>query len=225
MVPALSRLLSEPDRYRSAYLRVVPIVLLVALPGVAMATALADTIIPMAFGSQWRGSSGIFRALGFAGLLQPLNNPAGWLFISQGRSTEFMRWGIFAAVTSVTAFVIGLPFGALGVATAYAVSEYLRTPFLWTYIGSKGPLSTRHILRAAAPFVLGGHFSLAGVWALGQCLPIDSMLAVAGCCALSYGLTVGIAVLFPSGRETLKSALSLIPLGLLRSTFRASKFP
>jgi PST family polysaccharide transporter len=211
MVPALSRLKDEPDRYRSAYLRVMPLILLVALPGVAFAIAMSDVLIPFVLGEQWRQSSSIFLALGFAGLLQPLNNPAGWLFISQGRSGDFMRWGIIAAVTSVLAFIAGLPYGVLGVAIAYAISEYLKTPFLWLYIGKTGPLRASHILRAATPFVLGAHLALAAIWFVKPLLPQQPIVAMAGAVVLSYLITIVTALAFASGREALLEALKLLP--------------
>jgi PST family polysaccharide transporter len=211
MVPALSRLKDEPDRYRSAYLRVMPLILLVALPGVAFAAAMSDTLIPFVLGEQWRGSAPIFLALGFAGLLQPLNNPAGWLFVSQGRSGDFMRWGIVTAITSVLAFAIGLPYGALGVAVAYAISEYLRTPFLWLYVGKTGPLRASHVLHAALPFVLGAHLAFGLIWLAKPMLQAPPVVALAAGAALSYAATILAALAFGAGREALREALRLIP--------------
>ncbi|TCU14803.1 lipopolysaccharide biosynthesis protein [Rhizobium sullae] len=223
MVPALSRLNGEPDRYRSAYLRVMRLMLLVALPGVATAVAMSDILIPFFLGEQWRESSDIFRALGFAGLLQPLNNPAGWLFISQGRSGDFMRWGIVTAVTSAVAFVIGLPYGALGVAVAYAASEYLRTPFLWIYVGRKGPLRVGDMFRAATPFVLGAHLALAAVWFAKPSLPHQETLAIIAAAILSYLVAIVAALLFPSGRETLREGLTLLSTRLTKPVGRQVK--
>lgn len=210
MVPALSRMVDEPDRYRHAYLRVAPILLLVTLPGVAMAVALADVLVPFALGQRWAGSARIFQALGFAGLLQPLNNPAGWLFISQGRSGEFMRWGIVTAVTSVAAFVAGLPYGAFGVAVAYAASEYLRTPFLWLYVGRRGPVRAGDMARAALPFVAGAHLAVAVLWALRPQLPQAPLPALTLGTALSYALVAGFAALSEPGRRTLGECLRLL---------------
>lgn len=211
MVPALSRLANEPDRYRSAYLRVLPLMLIVALPGVGAAIATADVLIPFVLGEQWRESAVIFMALGFAGLLQPVNNPAGWLFISQGRSGDFMRWGIVTAVTSALAFVIGLPYGALGVAVVYSLSEYVRTPLLWIYVGRKGPLGLKDVLCAAGPFVLGSHCALLVLWFSRPVLPNQPILAIAAVAALSYAVTIVIAMLFPFGRQTLREAIKLVP--------------
>lgn len=210
MVPALSRMTDEPHRYRHAYLRVAPILLLVTLPGVAVAVALADVLVPFALGQQWAGSAAIFQALGFAGLLQPLNNPAGWLFISQGRSVEFMRWGIVTAVTSITAFVIGLPYGAYGVALAYAASEYLRTPFLWLYVGRRGPVRAGDIARAAFPFVVGAHLAIALLWVARPYLPEAPVAALVLGTLLSYSLVIAFAVLFEPSRRTLGEFLRLL---------------
>lgn len=218
MVPALSRLAAEPDRYRSAYLRVMPLMLVVALPGVAAAIAIADMLIPFVLGEQWRQSSDIFRALGFAGLLQPLNNPAGWLFISQGRSGEFMRWGIVTAVTSALAFVIGLPHGALGVAVLYAASEYARTPLLWLYVCRKGPLRVADVVRAAMPFVLGSHAAVAGVWLARPFLTDHTVLAILTAAILSYAITLAVVLLFPFGRGTVRDAVGLLPKRMIKPT-------
>lgn len=210
MIPALSRMNDQPDRYRHAYLRVAPILLFVCLPGVAFAVAMADVLVPVALGQQWSGSAPIFQALGFAGLLQPLNNPSGWLFISQGRSMDAMRWGIVTAVTSIVAFVIGLPYGAFGVALAYAISEYLRTPFLWLYVGRRGPVGAADMARASAPFVIGGHLAIGLLWAVRSALPAEPVAALLLTAVLSYAFVGCFAGLFPAGRRTLQECWGLL---------------
>ncbi|MGR3249504.1 MAG: lipopolysaccharide biosynthesis protein [Paracoccus sp. (in: a-proteobacteria)] len=218
MVPALSRMGSEPERYRRAYLRVAPLLLFVALPGVAVAIAMADLLIPLALGQQWQDSAMIFQALGFAGLLQPLNSPAGWLFISQGRSMDFMRWGIFGAATTSVAFVIGLPFGAAGVALAYAIHEYLRTPLLWLYVGRTGPVQARHVLRATLPFVMGAHVAVGAVMLLAPHLPANPVAALLLATLASYGIVAGVGALFAAGRDTLAEIWTLASKALSSRT-------
>lgn len=221
MVPALSRIIEDPDRYRRVYLRVVPMLLFVALPGVAVAIATADILIPLALGEKWQGTVVIFQALGFAGLLQPLNNPSGWLFISQGRSMDFMRWGIFSAATTAVALLIGLPYGAFGVAMAYAASEYVRTPLLWLYIGRKGPVQARHVLGSALPFMLGAHFSVAIIWVTKPYFPESSVAALVIATVLSYTIVGSVAALFPAGRATLAELCDLTRRSLFSRVLRA----
>ncbi len=216
MVPALSRMQEEPGRYRSAFLRVLGLAMLVTMPGIAAATALADVLIPFALGEQWRGAVPIFMALGFAGLLQPLNNPAGWLFISQGRSTDYMLWGFATAAIATVAFVAGLPYGAVGVAIAVSVSDYLRTPVLWWFVCRSGPVRVGDMIAAAGPKVLAGLLALAAVWLARPLLPGAPLPALLCGAALSYVLFVALIALFPSGRATLGEALRLAGGGVRR---------
>jgi PST family polysaccharide transporter len=210
MVPALSRMNGEPDRYRNAYLRVAPLLLFISIPGVAVAIALADVLIPLALGEQWRGSAAIFQFLGFAGLLQPLNTPAGWLFVSQGRSMEFMRWGILSVFTTGAAILIGLPYGAVGVALGLAIHEYLRTPLLWMYVGKKGPVKAGHLFGATMPFLLGGHVSLAVLWLFRSHLPNDPVIALIVATVSSYIIAITVAVFFANGRKTLAEVWKMV---------------
>jgi PST family polysaccharide transporter len=218
MIPALSRLKNDPDRYRRAFLRVIPLLLLVALPGVSFLAAMADIAVPLALGDQWRDSAPIFTALAFAGLLQPLNSPAGWLFISQGRSGEFMQWGAIAAVTSIIAFAVGLPYGALGVAITYALSEYLRTPILWFMIGRRGAITAYDILAVASPIVLGAHIAIGMLWFVRPVLPNNAITAIFVAACTSYLVTVLVAILFAKCRNAIRQGLATaISLYLRRS--------
>jgi polysaccharide transporter, PST family len=225
MVPALSRITSEPDRYRTAYLRVLRLTLLVTLPGVAWGTAMADTLIPLALGSQWAGSAPIFAALGFAGLVQPLNNPAGWLFISQGRGREYAIWGIWTAAFAIAAFGVGIFYGAVGVAVAYSISEYMKTPILWWYIGRKGPVRTRDIVTQTGPLLLGAHVAIVAVWFGRDLLPGMPIAALGLALLLSYAIATAVAALFGGGRAALADAADLVLRYLQRSSTATTHRP
>ena len=209
MVPALSRMLDEPNRYRYAYLRVLNLSLILILPGVAWATASADILIPFVLGPQWHESAPIFTALGFAGLIQPLNNPAGWLFISQGRSTHYMIWGFITAVFAISAFAIGIWWGALGVAIAYAISEYLKTVPLWLYISRKGPVKALDVAKSAGPLILAGHVSVAILMVLRELNNHPPVLSLGIGLAISYTVAIAVILPFRTGRDTLKEALNV----------------
>ncbi len=209
MIPALSRMMDEPDRYRHAYLKVLNLSLLLILPGVAWATATAGSLIPFMLGEQWHASAPIFMALGFAGLVQPLNNPAGWLFISQGRSTEYMIWGFITAGFAITAFACGLYWGALGVAIAYAISEYLKTVPLWRYISRRGPVRSRDIFETCGPLMLAGHLCLGAVWLLRNQFGNSTPTMLLANLALSYGVFMLILLASKPGRATLREAATL----------------
>lgn len=114
-----------------------------------------------------------------------------------------MLWGIFGAVTMTMAVIIGLPYGAFGVALAYVILEYLRTPLLWLYVGRTGAIEAKHILRVASPFVVGAHVAVALLWFLQSRLPGGSVVTLIIATILSYLIVTAIASLFAAGRETL----------------------
>lgn len=216
MIPALSRMVSQPDRYRHAFFRVLNLSLLLTLPGVAFAVAMADVLIPFVLGEQWRPSAPIFMALGFAGLVQPLNNPAGWLFISQGRSTEFMYWGLAGAAIAGVAFVLGLQWGALGVAVAYAISEYLKTPLLWLYMSRRGAIRATDVLLMCGPSVVAAHVALLIVYLTHNITANLGTVGLLLAVLLSYIVFTIILMAFPQGRATMIEAWALLTSPLSR---------
>jgi PST family polysaccharide transporter len=164
----------------------------------------------MALGAQWSESAKIFQALGFAGLLQAANNPTGWLFISQGRSGDMMKWGVVSSSTVILAFLIGLPYGATGVAFAYAIGEYLRTLPLWFYIGRRGPITAKNLITSLGPFLVAAHIALFATWLvhmMAPASPLGTLLLSAGVCGLTH---ITIALIFPSSRSVIKEVVLML---------------
>lgn len=150
-LPALARLREDPDRYREAYLRVVRVLTSATSPLMGFAAVNATWVVAILLGPGWDEAARILTWLALAGIVQPLSNSTGWLFVTQGRLGEQVRWSVVSAVLAVTSFVVGLPFGAVGVAAAYALSGLaIRFPLLMRWIGRRGPVSTSDLLRVFA---------------------------------------------------------------------------
>jgi O-antigen/teichoic acid export membrane protein len=152
-VPALSRLQDDMDRYRRYYLRAISLMAFVTMPGVAFLIVMSRQVVLVALGPQWAEAGRIFMILAIAGLGRPLANSANWLFISQGRSGEMFKWGVIWSSIMLVAFVTGLQWGAIGVAVCYSASNWAAAPFLYWYVGRKGPVNARHIWTTILPFL------------------------------------------------------------------------
>jgi PST family polysaccharide transporter len=216
MLPVLSQMNGDPDRYRYAFLRALSQVLLMTLPGIAFLVGTSKTIIPILLGYQWADAAPIFAALGMASFVQVLNNPSGWLFMSQGRTREYMYWGLFGSVTAIISFVVGLPYGVVGVAVAYAASEYVRTPILWWYIGRSGPVRARDIVEQSFPHYVGAAASLIAVLLVQPLLPQSKFLLLGLSLVISYSASLVGIILFGRGRDTLAESMTLIKQVLRR---------
>ena len=207
MVPVLSRLATKPEEYCRIYLKTMGQLTLATWPGIIWAITLNDTLVSTLLGKQWTDSAAIFEPLAIAGLVQVVNTSIGYLCISQGRSGEFARLSFIGAVIDVAAFVIGLPYGAIGVATSYAVSEYVRTPFFWWYVTRRGPIRPHDLVRTILPQTAS---ALAAGVVLLACRKLTQMppifLLTSGL-ALSYAVSALTMSMSPAGRETLKHTL------------------
>ena len=74
-VPALSRLADSPERYRSAYLKILEKIAMITMPGVVFMIATSDWLVLFLLGPQWREAGRIFMLLGVAAIIQPVTGP------------------------------------------------------------------------------------------------------------------------------------------------------
>jgi PST family polysaccharide transporter len=204
-IPALSRLNDSPERYRRAYLRIIEKIAVLTMPAIGLLIGTADWVVLVVLGPQWTEAGHIFAALGVAALIQPITNTTGWLFISQARTPDMFRYGLVASTIIVTAIIVGLPWGAFGVAAVYAlVWVTIITPMLFYWVGRKGPVRPRDFYITVAP-------------AFGTALGVIAALLlfrrsgvvvnpIAGLAA-SFGIACAVALLIlyaiPAGRRAL----------------------
>jgi PST family polysaccharide transporter len=211
-LPTLSRLQKQGERYRTTYLRALRLLVVLTMPLVAYLIVMAPELILVVLGDQWVHAARIFQVLGLAAITQPLGNSTGWLFISQDRTGDMLRWGFFGAGTAVIAFVAGLPWGAFGVAAAYAGSSVVvRTPALLWYVGRRGPVRTRDFYAATAPFLFSGLCTAAALLGARRLFPIGTpILALVAYAPVGIVVAVVALVPFASARATLRDAWAVL---------------
>jgi len=146
MLPALSRLQSDPERYRLAYLRAISVVISVTFPIVGFFWVASDNLILLLLGDKWLGAIPIFNALIPAAFISALNVTTGWVFLSQGTTNRQLKWTLFAAPLHVLFMFLGLHWGAVGVAWGVSISFCLvRIPYyIFTFKGT--PILLRDVL-------------------------------------------------------------------------------
>ncbi|MEJ6395917.1 lipopolysaccharide biosynthesis protein [Gymnodinialimonas sp. 2305UL16-5] len=216
MVPVLSRMQDEPNRYAHAFFRVFGLMQLAILPGVAAATAMADTAVPFLLGAQWAQAAPIFAALGIAGLSQPLANPTGWLFISQGRTTEMAWWGLASALVSCAAFAWGVQYGVVEMALAYACVSVAKLIPLWLLICRKGPIRRDSIRTRILPIFVAGVTTFGAILLVQDSLPGPAPVKLLSGAALCYAVFAACLALTPHGRQILTELRDLIGKALNR---------
>ena len=150
-IPALSRLVDSPDRYRRAYLRIIEKLAMVTMPVVAFMIATSDWLVLLLLGPQWRDTGQIFMLLGIAAIVQPVTKTSWWLLSTQGRTRDIFHWGIIGGSLAVISIIAGMPWGAMGVAASYAITDLcLSTPLLFWFVGRRGPIRSGDFYRTLA---------------------------------------------------------------------------
>src|SRR5688572_7725998 len=93
-VPALSRLVDSPERYRRAYLNIIEKLAMITMPGMVFMTVTSDWLVLFLLGPQWVTTGRIFMLLGIAAVIQPVSRTCWWLFATQGRARDMFRWSL-----------------------------------------------------------------------------------------------------------------------------------
>ena len=218
-VPALSRLTDSPDRYRAAYLKILEKIAMVTMPAVAFMIATSDWLVVFLLGAQWRESGRIFMLLGVAAIVQPISRSALWLFTTQGRSREMFKWGVISAVIAIVSIVLGLPWGAMGVAASYAVTDLcLSTPLLFWYVGRKGPVRAGDLYRTVTPAACAALCSLGVLIFSRQWLEVFQHLGIR--LGIAFTITVAFSLMvlavLPAGRLAMRNSKEMLVMLLKR---------
>jgi PST family polysaccharide transporter len=162
---ALSRVRSDPPRFRSYFLKGYSLVLALTIPITIAVALFAPDIIAVVLGPKWRQSAQIFRDLAPTILVFALINPIGWLLFSLGMIGRSLRVAMVFAPLVITGYVLGLSHGPQGVALAYSSVMLLwAVPHIaWCLHGTA--ISLRDIaLTASRPLVSG---AMAGLVSFG----------------------------------------------------------
>ncbi len=210
-ISALSRVNDDPQRYRKAYTDLLAKVCLITMPMVAFMMGAADWFVVLLLGPEWASAATLFTLLGISGLTDTAANTTGWLFSSQGRAKEQFRWGFISTFLTISAILIGLPWGASGVALSYGLSGLLiRSPLLFWYVGRTGVIRTRDIYLTVAPFFTAALAVLGTLLLLRESGVITSpLVGVLAAMGITAAVTLGVLMLIPSGRAQIMDIRSL----------------
>jgi O-antigen/teichoic acid export membrane protein len=217
VVPVLSRLKNDREQYVSTYLNLMRVVMLACVPLVTCLLVSREWVVAILLGPRWHAVTDIFLALGFAALVQPINASAGWLMLSQGRSTEVFRWGVLSGFITVGGILIGLPWGSLAVASAYSLTNVLLiTPLLWWFCCRSGYVRMSHLVEVSLPVwlcsaIAGVSFEVLSNLVAPQFFKqLQPWAGLVIACIWVIGWTGVLLLLHPRGRIFLTTALKLL---------------
>lgn len=204
-VPALSRIQDDPKRYTSYYTKLILLISFISMPLIIFLAICSKSVIYLLLGDQWLGMSSIFQILAITAFIQPVSSTAGLVLLSLGQSGRLLKIGIFSSLAIVTSFAIGIRWGAIGVASAYAVANYLILfPTLW-YCFRLTPISIEIFLKAVArPAIAGLVMASAILLALSFLLDQPDIVIIGACFVIGFSTYFLAWFLMPGGMQTFR---------------------
>lgn len=133
-LPVLSRLQNNPVEFKKYYKNIASLLAFLSMPLMAFLIVNADNIIYVALGKGWGAVVPIFILLGISGFIQAVASLRGLVLLSLGQSKKYILWGVVNTFFVIIGFMVGIKWGAEGVALSYAIVNYaILYPSLWYF--------------------------------------------------------------------------------------------
>lgn len=163
-VAALSRLSSDPEKYRRNLFDMFSLLALVSsLVGLILTVTGSDVII-LLLGKQWELAARLFPIFGLSVGVLPIYYTNGWIHLSLGTPDKWFRWSIFSYIISLIFFGVGLAFGVIGIVSAYTISFYVLTIPSLCYAGRPIQLNFSSIAKSIWKYYLSAIVSGSISW-------------------------------------------------------------
>jgi PST family polysaccharide transporter len=153
-VSALSRLQDDPGRFKNYFLKAYSLVLALTIPVTTACACFAEDIIIVVLGLQWTNAAGVFTILAPTIVAFGVLNPMVWLLFSTGRVSRSLHMALVIAPTVILGYVLGLPYGPLGVALGYsAAMTILIAPMVAWGLRDTGITIREYVAVLGPPFL------------------------------------------------------------------------
>ncbi|CAD7338484.1 lipopolysaccharide biosynthesis protein [Sphingomonadales bacterium 56] len=200
--PAYARMQKDPARIAWSFCKAVRLLLLISCPVYLGMAVTAEPLVETLFGAKWLEMAPFVSVLALAMPFMTLQVMFAPVSNALGRPGITARIAAVGAVLMPIAFLLGIRFGAIGLAWAWLGAFPLLTAVTARLAGGAMGLRLMDLIRAAAPG-LGCSIMMAGI-----VLIVDSLLP-------ALPAPVRLCVLVPSGAFAFLAALMLCARGTL----------
>lgn len=194
MVPAMSQLRHDAEKWRNAYIDALAVITIIGTWMACLLYGGASPIIDVVLGANWSETKLIFSYLVISMLVATPMRTTGWIYMSTGRTDRMLMWGLVGTPMYVAAFIIGLPYGAVGVALCYSISQLLAFfPCMWMAIRGTSIRMGDVLGVVATPMLAAVAVGLGLEWVTVRVGLIEGVAAIAAA-GIVFGVVMAAAV-------------------------------
>jgi len=129
LFPAFSTIQEDAARVARAWFRVTRLIASITVPAMLGLIVVAPEFVAVVLGDRWLEAVPLIRLLAWVGLLQSLQGLNSSILLARDRTGTLLWYAVVVAVATVVSFVLGVHWGVVGVAVAYAVASTLVEPY------------------------------------------------------------------------------------------------
>lgn len=150
--PAYSKLQNDPGALRSAYLRVIKHIAVIATPFCFGVLILGGQFLHVAYGEKWMGAAAVIKMLAFAGLFNAVTTSNEAILLAQGKS-KISFWIYFIQVASFLIFVKPAAhlFGLFGVGIVVSGASFFAMLFSFYRVSQGLSLNFKQVYLSFRP--------------------------------------------------------------------------
>jgi O-antigen/teichoic acid export membrane protein len=218
LTPLLSRLQSDPERYRRSLMRAYDTLALIVFSFAAMCFVLARPLVLLILGPKWSGVIPLFAAFSLVAVSGPLSYICPWLYESQGRGQDQLLNHTLGGAVTVAAYLFGLSWGPIGVVTSLAiVSLLIRLPIVYYIAGRRGPVTTRDLwMGFLSHLPCWGAVFLTTTLAYRTVAHASPIVQLLICGPIGLGAGAALILLFPRPRQSASYAWNTLRSAVVR---------
>jgi polysaccharide transporter, PST family len=154
-VASLSKVRNDLKEFRRLWNKALSTLVFYSMPAFGILAVTGRDTVVLLLGAKWSSAGALLSILALRGIPHSVERTLGWLHVSAGRTDRWMRWGIFATCTQLVALAIGLPFGPIGVVTAYVICMFLLFIPAIAYAGRPVGIGPMDVVRAVWRSMMG----------------------------------------------------------------------
>jgi O-antigen/teichoic acid export membrane protein len=155
LFPSFSLIKDDKTQIAKIYLKISSVIAFIAFPLMICLSMLAEPLILIVYGNNWRQVIPIFQVLSILGMFQALGSLGGNIYLSLGKTRLMFKIGLFSRSVMILGIVCGLYMGGImGLVYGYCIASGLAfIPELY-YIGELLDISLKKILLNFIPYLL-----------------------------------------------------------------------
>ena len=144
--PAFARMKEDREALGQSWMRATRLLGILLLPVMVTACVTAPALVEVLFGPKWRSAVPVIRILAIVCIIMGIQGVADVVMQALGEMRKFARMGAFSFALNMTAFVIGIQWGLVGMALAFAISTLTYFLIYTAMVGRAVGISGRAII-------------------------------------------------------------------------------